>query len=84
MAGQAKYMNKFYNTSYLTKTKKLIEITLQITTHINRTQKLSDLVNTGLTEQQYIKRQEKQILKPLTSVSNTLFFLIIRGISKVN
>ena len=51
---------------------------MQITAEINRIQKPSDLVNTALTEEQCIKTreedQEKHILKPVTSVSNTLIF----------
>ena len=62
MAGQAKYMDKFYNTSYLIETKTTIltnKKTLQITAKINRIQKLSDLVNTAPTEEQCIKTRKE-------------------------
>ena len=58
MVGQAKYMNKFYHTSYLIKTRK----TLQIIAKINKTQKLSDLfITAALTEEQYIKTRKADI-----------------------
>ena len=73
MEGQDSYTN---NTSYIIKTKKPTtnRKPCRLQLKINKTQKLGDLINTALSEVQYIKTRKAELLKPLTSVSMYLRF----------
>ena len=78
VAGQDKYMN---NASYLIKTKNLKQWkTCRLQLKINKTQKLSDLINTALTEVQRIMTRKGDI-KTLKKCIYVPTFLIIRVIS---